>query len=445
MRPLWIGLGILVLAVSVTALLTMDSSDPPSPISEPELWHVASSTAVSERFCGDCHYGMTEMWDTVWTQDNRNWTLTVSPAYTEAPLLAVQLASNETDLVLAGGDLTPFEWRQGETVSQSFQVPEGASAVFVRLHGSGPTQEQVVTATNLVAMRPHDAVTQLVVVAPDGTRTEAPGPQADLKALTLLAQPGEWTLEATLVSGDSPVGTGWLLWEALGGDVVPEVLTRSESPSWTFEQNDTEGPPSVWLRLRPHHDHAAYEHTDWDAFDVSPFTTQFVGRAGLEPISVGWNETSIDSLWGSKSEQIVLTRSGTFMGAYVDEEGHNDPGFGSSYPAFGSMGSPVWAGTKSMRFEVTWEPAIEIPGMGVRFSPADTPYFFDAQVVSAEAGKAVFETSVQPEWWEEPDQVLAWLDPEHVTSYWDIAARIIGEGPQFHRVDWNLEVTAIRA
>ncbi len=444
-RPLWIGVAVLFVAVAVTALLSLEAPEPPVSAEAAEVWHVASSTSVSERFCGDCHYGLTEMWNAAWMQSDRNWTLTVEPAYTEAPLLAVQVASAEEDLLLAGGDWDSFDWRVGETRRSSFLVPEGATSVFVRLHGTGPDDANFVAATNLLGSRPNDAVTQLVLVAPDGSRIEAPGPQSDLKVLIVPAQAGSWTVEATLVSGDSPVGVGWVLWEALGGDVVPEVLTRSAAPSWTFEGNASGAPPSVWLRVRPHHDHAPYEHTDWDAFDVSPFVTRFEAAPGPEPLVRAWNATAIDALWAGQTERVVLERSGSFRGVYLDEEGHNDPGIGSSYPAFGSMGDPVWPGTALMRFEVSWSPAVDVPGMGVRFSPAHTTYFFDATLVSSAPGSAVFEALVQPEWWEEPDQVLAWLDPEHVTSYWDIATRISGEGAEAHAVDWELRVVTLRA
>lgn len=448
MRPLWTGLALAAVAATVALVVSLDGPADPPPDPDDPTWHVAGSTTGTDRFCGDCHYGLTEMWDATWTRAERNWSLEVAPAYLEAPLWTVQVTDSKEGLVLAASDWLTFDWRAGETWSTTFQVPEDATAVFARLHGTGPDEPErpagVPDLGRALAMRPNDAVTALRLVAPDGTEHDADGPDADLKMLTVPAQAGSWSLHATLLDGDLPAGVGWASWEALGGEVVAGVPSRSEPLRRTFEGNGTGAPPELWLRLRPYHDHAPYEHTDWDPYDASPFVTRFTAAPGPEPPERVWNRSAVDALWGGAGERVVLERTGSFTGAYVDGEGHNDPGLGSSYPGFGSLGDPVWPGTGTVRFEVTWEPELDLPGMGVRFSPAGIPHFLDATEAERGPGRAVFETAVQPQWWEEPDQVLAWLDPDRVTSYWDIAPLLRGEGPQAHSVDWRLRVVAER-
>lgn len=421
------------------------AGDPVGPAPERMEWHAAPTVTATDRFCGDCHYGLEEFWTATWIPDAGggpvgNWTLEVAPRYPEAPLHAVQVVEDGTTVLWESGRLEA-QWTPAQVWTEIVEVPEGAGALFARVHGE-PLES---TGFAELQMVPTDYVTALALVAPDGTRHEAAGPEQDLKILTIPdPEPGAWALEASLLGGDAPAALGVAWIEVLAGDVVPVMQSVSGGRTWTFPANGTGAPPEVQVRVQPHHDHALFENADWDAYDSSPFLIGFAPAPGLAPASPAWNETDIEAIWGGAAEKVVLERSGSFLGAYVDEPGHNDPGFGSSYPAFGSLGDPVLPGTTEVRFEMTWTPPLELPGLGVKFSPAGTPYFFEPAGVERSAGRAVFEATVPPLWWEAPDQTLAWLSDE-VTSYWDVAPFLAdAAGPRVVAVDWALRMTLVR-
>lgn len=439
MRPV-----VFLLAATVVAgcLVAEDLDDAPA-----GPWRMSSEVVAGERFCGDCHYGMERFWDARWQAGNASgtgapaatWDLTVRPAYPEAPLHAVQvLAAGEAPVAAALGPVA-HDWSIGETWREELDVPADATAVFARVHAS-PAPGAAATVTGATANRQNTYTTSLALVAPDGTRTVADGPDQDLKALTVPAVPGTWALEATLVDGmTGAVGTMWA--EALRGEVLAEV--PAEGARFMFAANATGAPPPTDLRLRPFHDHDPYENTDWDLYDMSPFLEAFRPVTGAPPDPPAWTQARIEALWDGARERVVLERSGTFAAAYVDEEGHNDPGAGSDYPYFTLPGDPVPPGTSLLRMELTWSPPVDEPALGIRYSAHGSPYFHDAEAVERHPGRAVFEVPVRPHEWEDPDQTMAHTDTDRPISHWDIAPRLKADA-WAGVLDWDLVVTAAR-
>ncbi len=437
-----------VVVVAAGALLWWPDADGPDDSVRRVEWHANATYSFTNRFCGDCHYGLTEMWRADWTPvEEANvtvaWDLAVSPQWPDADLYAVQVSLNEGALVLWESGERRQEVLLGETWSWTFDVPDGASAIFARLHGQGP---EAPADCRIVAACPNDYETALALIDPDGQRTASEGPETDLRLLTVMdPAPGVWTLEAVLEAGESPRAQAVAFVDVLGGNVTPH-LHGTDQVVHRLPAGPTGAPPSAWLRLQPHHDHRLYENIDWDLYDSSPFVVAFEARPGPAPGPRVWSAEEIEEVWNGQSAKVFLEREGSLAVAYVDEPGHNDPGVGGSYPGFGPLGNPVPHGAARVEFELTWSPPTAEPNFGIRFSPAGTPYFFDAVAVGREPGRALFETTVEPEWWEEPDQVLAWLDPDRVTGYWDVAPRLVEE-PGAARaavLDWHLTATAVR-
>lgn len=438
-----------IIVVAFAALLMLGGDDAPiDEVDEDKEWHQASSIAVQMGFCGDCHYGMEEMWNAAWTADDDLWTLQVSPRFPEAPLYGVQVLPADTGPVAGDPIDQTAQMAWGDVMTATLDVPDDATGVLVRFHGAPP--EALPPELAVTYNQPNDYATTLAVVAPDGTRHDVQGPEEDLKIGVFAgdtAMAGQWRIEASIASGEFPVATGVLHAEALRGQIAPELSTLADTWSQEYVADPDGAPPAVTLRLWPYHDHAEFENTDWDSMDSTPFAVTYTPTTGPAPSPRTWNETAIDALWDGDTERVVLDRSGSRQDIYVQEPGHNDPGLGGSYPSFGPLGDPVWPGTATARFDLSWEPAVEAPDFKVRFSPANTVYFFEPEELERSPGQAVFEIAVQPAWWEEPDQVLAWLDPDQVTSYWDIASYWDGaEGePQLDISDWHLRVTTNRA
>ncbi len=437
-----------VLLVVTAALLWWPEAEGPDVSVQRVQWHANATYSFTDRFCGDCHYGLTEMWRADWTpveQDNQTvaWDLAVSPRWPDADLYAIQVASQEDDLVLweSGEQRRPL--LLGELWTWTFDVEEAASAVFARLHGE---PAEMAVDCRLAAACANDYTTSLALVAPSGDRFVAQAPEDDLRLLVVLEpEPGQWTLEAVLEEGEALQAHAVTFVEVLGGSVTPHLHGINQTVH-RLPAGPMGAPPPTWLRLQPQHDHRPYEHKDWDRYDSSPFVVDFQAKRGPAPGPRIWTPEEVEEAWAGGTKRVFLQREGRVAAAYMDEPGHNDGGLGGSYPAFGPLGSPVPAGATRVEFELTWSPPTEQPHLGVRFSPAGTPYFFDATPVVRDAGHAIFETAVQPEWWEHRDQVLAWLDPDRITGYWDIAPRLV-EDPGSVRLaafDWTLTATALR-
>lgn len=431
--------GPLVLLVVTTAGCLWFADDAADPADTDRAWHLSSEIVTQPGFCGDCHYGMEEMWRAEWAQEAGNWTLTVAPRFTEAPLYAVQVGD---DPVLDSSGWQSAEWVLGDTHTVPFDVGEAAQHVLVKVYGSGPEN----MALDLSANRADVVHTALALVAPDGTRYDAEGPEQDLRIVTAPAQAGTWEAQVTFVDGGAPTGSVHVLHETLLGDLVPR-LGWGEEATFTFPANATGAPPATTLRVQPYHEHAPFQNTDWDPYDSTAFLVGYAPQPGPWPEPRTWNETAIDALWDGRDEHRFHAFSGSFQGAYLDSTGHNDPGIGGSYPGFAAPdGDPVLPGTERVRLELSWSPAIDEPALRVKMSPANWPYFFHPNATERGPGFAVFEVPIQPLWWEEPDQTLEWYEPGVVRSYYDIAPYLKEDGSVHAAAfDWHLEAFAVRS
>lgn len=403
---------------------------------DPE-WHMSSEVVYQQGFCGDCHYGLTEFWLADWQREADNWTLTVKPRYPEAPLYAVQV---DDEPVVDATEWEQQTWAKGDTRTIAFDVDE-ADHVLFKAFGTGPAQSML----DATETRRDVIETALVLTAPDGTRHEATGPENDLRIVVAPGQAGRWEAHVTFVDGELPDGRLFTYRELLRGDVT-ERLDPGQERVFRFPANQTGAPPQTTLRLQPHHDHAAFQNSDWDAHDSTWFEVTYSPRPGPAPGPPSWNQTAIDDMWDGRDEYLVHEMQGTMEALYVDEPGHNDVGIGSSYPHFQSPdASPVIAGTDHLRFELTWDPPIDEPALMVKVSPAQWPYFIYPEAEHREPGRAVFEVRIVPMWWEAPDQTLEWYEPGVVRSHFDIAPHIEEDGdPHLLSLDYTLRVHAVR-
>ncbi|MGB0653633.1 MAG: hypothetical protein ACPGQL_10585 [Thermoplasmatota archaeon] len=430
-----------VLGVAV-AVLVWPAPEGPEPSLGQPVWHANGTVSFTDRFCGDCHYGLHRMWEATWSQpDNATWQLDVVPRYPEVSLFAVHVAPGN-DAPLDAATRYDLElWAPRQPWAFDIDVPEGAGGLFARVHAQPATREGFAQLES----EPNDYVTRLTLVAPDGTAHGADGPDPDLNMIAVPdPAPGTWRFEAYLVAGDLPVAAGVAFTEILAGNVTPR-LSDLDVGTWTFPAGPDGEPPEVTLGLRPHHDHAPYENSDWDLYDASPFQEHFRPVQGPAPSPAGpetWNRTAIDALWGGDTERVLTERSGSFTGAYLEGGGHNDVGLGSSYPGFGLPGDPVPPGTERVRFELTWEPAVPGWDLGLRFSPHGTPYFFVPEELTRDDGAATFQTEVSPLWWEHPEQRRFYADGP--VSDWDIAPTPPSGELVVHDVTWRLTVVAER-
>ncbi len=417
---------LLLVAVATAGCLWLDAETPePEPVAR--SWHLSSDVVVQEGFCGDCHYGMTEMWLADWEQDALGWNLTVRPRWVEAPLVAVQVGS-----LLEASGWHAAEVGIGETHTVSFDAGD-ADHVLFKAYGSGPAHDVLALSAN----RQDVVVTKLVLTAPDGTAYDATGPEEDLRIVIAPGAPGTWQAQVTYVDGP-PGGSVHTYYELLEGDVVSDVQDEAK---FRFLSNETGAPPVVDLRVQPHHDHALFQNSDWDSMDSTAFGITYTPQSGPWPEPRTWNETEIDAFWPA-DEYLFHSFTGSLMGVYQDQPGHNDLGFGGGYPGFSSPdGDPVLPGTRSIRLELTWSPATEEPALNVKFSPAHWVYFLYPDATERGPGRAVFEVPITPVWWEEPDQTLEWLEPGVVRSFYDIAPYIAEDG-EVHVLDLDFELKA---
>lgn len=409
--------GARLVAGLLAAAFVVGCMNAPAPQADPDpTLYGSAMIEATDRFCGDCHYGMQALWRQTWSDGNA----TVAPLYPEVPLLAIQkIPAEEPDTTwrsdILSMDATPLQ-------PAAFTFDHRAGALFVRVHA------QALPIDDPTASTGHDIALQAVLMAPDGTRHDMVGPEEDLQAIVVPdAATGTWRLEASPAAPANVVA--WA--EGLTGQIMPDRLTPGDELVYDADHR---------LRFRPHHDHAMFQNSEWDPYDMSPFTLEW-NVSTTPPDLFTWNETTIAALWESEAA-VVLERTGTWRRAYIEQPGHHDPGLGSSYPAFGPLGRPVLPGTRDVTFSFSWDPPVDIQPR-LKFSPASTPYFFDAPAIETAPGQVVFAHSVQPAWWEEPDQVLAWLDPERVTSYWDVAPYIPADDGTLvaHDVTWALQMT----
>ncbi len=438
------GAGLLAVGLLVWGIGLPDSQGPDQSVQQP-VWHANGTVTYTDRFCGDCHYGLLEFWSAHWEAGGPGWNLTIAPAYPEAPLHAVQvLEGDDAEPVIWESGATEWDWIQGQTWTMEFDVPDGAGGIFVRVHGESPLPSE----TDVLETRANDYVTSMALQSPDGELVQAAGPEPDLKLLTTRQPaPGTWTLQANLLGGDAPRARGVAFIEVLAGTVTPLLNGTDDWVQYAFPAGPDGQPPNVTVRLQPHHDHTPYQHTDWDRYDSSPFVITYAAAAGPAPRQPSWNASAIATIWGDQAEHVVLERTGRFLDAYAQEPDHNDPGFGSSYPSFGPTGKPVWPGTATVRFEVTWTGDDDAP-MAIKFSPHSTPYFFEPREVERGPGRAVWEMPVQPAWWEDPNQTrIHGHGGEHgePTSNWDIAPYLAHEDGELviGDIEWTMVVTGL--
>ncbi len=427
-RRAWWLLG---LALVVAGCLSVADEVEPAPET---VWHLSSDIEHEPGFCGDCHYGIEEFWLADWTQTEGNWTLSVRPKYAEAPLHALSIGDQGArgDWIVA--DVGPIE---GSGMVK-FEAPAG-DWLIIKVFASGPQNDALDLSANRQDVRSID----VALHTPSGQRVVVEGPEDDLHIAVVPYEPGEWVIDV-----DGPregLGSITYRWEIVNGTMVPTVAPGDEA-IFTFPAGPDGAPPNTTLRLHPHHDHAEFQNSDWDAMDSHGYAVHFTPNLGPAPEPKAWNATEIEALWDGRAEYVFREWSGSMTAAYKDDYGHNDPGAGSDYPQFNSPdGIPVLPGTGMVRIDLTWEPATDEPDLLVKMSPANWPYFLEPEARDRGAGWATFDFPITPNWWEHPEQTLEWLEPGVVRSYYDIAPFIREDG-ELHVVnlDYTMTATAVR-
>ncbi len=429
MRVAWLALFV----VLVSGCLWL-AEEPVAEPREPLVFHLSSNITHEPGFCGDCHYGIEEFWLADWAPEGDHWTLTVRPKYPEAPLYGVHVGSLD-----GGSEWTTLDWAPATTSKEiGFDVGPADTLLF-KVFASGPQDDALGATANRNDVWPID----VTLVSPSGVEIVVQGPEDDLHIGVVDAEPGRWQAIVDAV-GPPPATLSWRHL-AFTGETVPFVGDGDEAV-FRFPAGLDGSPPEEALWLHPHHDHAAFQNSDWDSMDSTMFTVSYRGELGPAPLPIEWNATQIDSLWDGRTEYVFREWSGSIQGAYLDGEGHNDAGVGGSYPQFNSPdGIPVLPGTSKVRIELTWEPATNEPDFLVKMSPAHWPYFFEPEAIDRGAGIAIFEFPIAQQFWEHPDQTLEWLEPGVVRSYYDIAPYIREDG-DVHAValDYTMRAFAVR-
>ncbi len=383
-------------AVAIIALVTIADHGKmvgPDQSTLRPIWTAAGEVTFSDRSCGNCHYGSWQAWNASYGQDANGWFFSVQPALREVQLFAPQVGL-ASEMVVWESERMTHDWAQG-LWQVSFDVPENATGIFARAH------TEYVPLNLIMANVFHgdriDYNTTLSLVAPDGRRFVADGPESDLHVLALAGpdvQPGTWTFEANseeTVTVGALQGVAWI--EVLGGDVRAQTLRYGQAATFRVDAGPDGLPRPLDLRVRPYRDHSLNEVSDWDRNDTSPFVARF--SSTMTP------PASAPAPGGDAFETIVLERTEMFAYSYEDREGHKfDEGTGSSSPHYGSAIDPVPPGTQKVRFELSWIPPIEKPELSVKFSPNGTFFYFIPEEIDRSPGFASFEAQVSPENWD---------------------------------------------
>lgn len=349
--------------------------------------------------CAGCHYGVDPVWLTEWQEvGSDEWDLIVRSAWPDVELVSVDVvAGNETPLVLDSGFI--YDEFQG-TWEYGFEVPAGASSLFVRFYTEQTfTQVGPTLVPNGGSYR---SPTTLTLVAPDGDRIEVPGPEEELKQITLLGPaPGAWMLIGTVEDADATYRARAYI-QAGAGQAAADLAFGDDA---VFRFNGTT-PPDVSLAIRPYHDHAPFEYggLDWDYADSFVYGAALRTILGAAPAPYTWTTKVVDPFWdGAREVSIQGDRTFLMAAAYQEEGGtqREDTVTGkASSPYYYSPSDPVPPGTGTVRFELTWDPPVEEPDLQLRYGPAGTPYYRDAEVVERGAGYATFEAEWKSEWWD---------------------------------------------
>lgn len=416
----WIAVALVAAAAAGTATILLDGPSPGPDVSvQQAVWHMDGTVTHEERWCSTCHYDQQRVWTAAWEADGPMWNLSVAPAFRGVGLIFTQAAADP--VLWASGELR-HDWSPDAPWAVEFEVPAGAGGIFARVHAEpGPP------APELAATDRH---TELVLLAPDGTRHAAGGPESDLKILVVVdPEPGTWSMEATLADAVNGSATGRAWMEVLGGQVAPGPAT------FQMPAGPDGRPPETTLRVRPYHDHRLYEDSDWDHYDAAPARETFEPQPGPRTPQVQPGEDAILAAWQGSDSVVFDSRDVLFLGAYENRAGHrDDQGVGTSKPHYYPASGGVPLGARLLRFDFTWATPTDEPRLNLRFSPPGTPLYFDAEPVLRKPGRLVLEALIDPDW------------PIVAGGIWDLAPYL--EAPagarQTEYLSAHLEATAFR-
>jgi hypothetical protein len=297
------------------------------------------------------------------------------------------------------------------------------------------------------------AIVDLIAKGPGGQEVHATGPEPDMRILLVPdAAPGDWSIQAQLVAATYQgralqQGNGYATVEVLRGPVKAAIpgplaaldnLTVSPEARFTFPARPDGSPPPVQIRTWLYKDHHAFYGQT--TYDMAVQTASLVPVAGPEPAPISYSKGDMDRLWGSQDHYVLDTRSESVAEAYAtDGSGRIQDYVTGRTPYYelvpGKNG--LLPGTTRLHFEVTWNPPLDLPNLAVRFSPRNTPHFFEAKRTNGGPGQASFDALVDAAWWD---------DPKGPQEGWDAHAyrALPTSGQVAYSLQYSLTATAYR-
>jgi hypothetical protein len=187
-------------------------------------------------------------------------------------------------------------------------------------------------------------------------------------------------------------------------------MTARDNATFTFPATTDGGPPTVTVRARAYHDHAAFYQPD--SSDIRDYQGQVSPLRGPEPGPPTYPREAIKAFWGSEDHYDLYDAPAAKSRyyAYTTDAAGAITGTGASpYDFTQPAVRGLRPGAQSLEFHVTWSPPVSLPNLGLRFSPANTPQFYTATLLNSAAGEALFNAVVDPAWWDpNPDLVRGW-------------------------------------
>jgi hypothetical protein len=109
-------------------------------------------------------------------------------------------------------------------------------------------------------------------------------------------------------------------------------------------------------------------------------------------------------LWGDQTSYTLHEISSTKQAVYATDADGAISTYVAGEPYSENLPSTkgLLPGARSLRFEATWTPPIDIPDLAVRFSPGTDPHWFQAEQAQHAPGSASWIASVDPAWWDAP-------------------------------------------